>query len=49
MLLCYALPVKSFTINVDMLIGERLSSSCSEIFYLYSFIQCIAASMLSLN
>ena len=49
MLLCYALPVKSFTIKVDMLIGERWSSSCSEIFYLYSFIQCIAASMLSFN
>gem|GEM_PF-4546880 len=49
MLLCYALSVKSFTINVDMLMSERGSSLCSEIFYLYSFIQCIAASMLSCN
>ena len=49
MLLCYALSVKSLTINVDMLISECWSSSYSEIFYLYSFIQCIAASTLSFN
>ena len=49
MLLCYALSVKSLTRNVDMIMSECWSSSCSEIFYLYSFIQCIAASTLSFN